>query len=110
MHITSAISVANQSCAIYFLLTSYVDAVALQPAPHPCPDWALQLPLRCRNDVAAALVALIYGSRWTNIEPSTPEQVKTAEALAVFRVALNRIDLLENTSGTRAGLKELCLS
>ena len=103
MHIIRVIREANQAAAIYFLLTAYVEAITHESMPHPVPGWALQLPLRCRHDVAASLIALNHSSMWSHIAP--PGHEKIAEALAVFRCALDRLELLKNAGGMVHGIE-----
>lgn len=107
MYIIDAISGANHPAPVYFLLTAYVEAITHDP-PHPVPAWALQLPLTCRHDVTTSLVALGHYGRWSHVAPTAPERRKIAEAIAVFRAALDRIDQLYPAGSARTALTEAC--
>lgn len=110
MHIIRAISTADQSGTIYFLLTSYVDVVWQQAAAEPLPCRMLRSTYASLHDVRATLGALSLIGMRTDTAPTDHERGKITETLAVFRAALNRLELIENNGGTRTELKAACMA
>ena len=93
MLITDVLHEAHDEHEIYFLLTSYVEAVRYCDPLHHLPEAVTELPFASAEDVSARIEKLkvLHGSLEV---PGDGVRLVVAEALGIFAAAARRLEAI----------------
>ena len=101
---TDIIRTADNAHEIYFLLTSYIDALRSSPRVDNAPESLTQLPLDGRDDVKNRFDKLMVELDTASKGLDERGRVVTKEALHILGTALNRLASIEDEEKRRAAL------
>ena len=107
MHVTRVMKGLNSDTAIYFLLTSYVEAIRSSSCTWPVSDSVLQLPLLGRSDIEERCRLLQRRTQTMGRFSTAQQRAQLKEALDVFACAVERLQALGG-SVPRGAAAELC--
>src|ERR1051326_3721747 len=104
MMLTDIIRTADNAHEIYFLLTSYIDALRSSNRVDSAPASLTQLPLAGRDDVKSRLDKLIAQLDAASKGLDEKGRIVSKEALHILGTALNRLASIEAEEQRRATL------